>query len=138
MAAAHPLASSGLAARTRLTAKQVLDLAADVGPRTAGQNAIGGHHVVLTSRGTGVVELAINGRGDLVTVMKYRVTATDRPDGGSDCRVAMTSYRTQQSTFLMIPLGPKEMIGYKTYRAFLENLSAALKQADPSCGCTIS
>jgi hypothetical protein len=82
--------------------------------------------------GPGRTNFSIRALGEVVEFMTFLVAITDA-DGGATASSHIDSLMTKQDKLLMlIPLGPKSMIAYKTYRLFTENIRAAIAAADTS------
>jgi hypothetical protein len=61
--------------------------------------------------------------------MTFHVSITD-VDSGAEVSTHIDSFKTKQDKYMLIPVGPKKMLAYKTYRLFMENLKAAVDAVD--------
>ena len=130
MSTSHARSGSGIDVITSTTGEVLLDTVLDVAGRTASQNRIGGHHIVVKRRTPSRLDLAIEGRGGLVTVMTFHAVVTSDNSGQTLLQTGIDGFRTQQSTFMLIPVGKKRLTGLATYEAFTTNLRVALQQND--------
>lgn len=58
-------------------------------------------------------------------------------ESGAHARTEIDWYLTSQAKFLFIPIGPKEMVGYKAYRRFMQTFARAVQSVDPSARTSI-
>lgn len=69
-------------------------------------------------------------------VFEVRLTALD---DGHALRSRITSYRTLQSKFLLlVPMGPKRMVGLATYEKFMQRFGELARHADPQADILIT
>jgi len=128
-AAAHKFARSSLQITTSLSADRVAEISKRVGESTKGGLA-GLHHVRFEGASEGRTNFSIRALGDMWEFMTFHVAIADS-DGGTRASSHIDNFKTkQEKLFMLIPLGPKNMIAYKTYRLFMENMKAALAAAD--------
>jgi hypothetical protein len=62
------------------------------------------------------------------------ISLTAGPDGRVVIEARIEAFRTAQSTFLMIPVGPKTLVGKSTYLNLLKSLEQELKAIDRGQG----
>ena len=129
MSTSHARSGSGIDVTTSTTGEVLLDTVLDVAGRTASQNRIGGHHIVVKRRTPSRLDLAIEGRGGLFTVMTLHAVVTS-DNGQTLLLTGIDGFQTQQSKFMFIPVGEKRLTGLATYEAFTTNLRVALQQND--------
>jgi len=65
-----------------------------------------------------------------VTVMTFHAVVTSDDSAQTLLQTGIDGFRTQQSTFMLIPVGKKRLTGLATYEAFTTNLRVALQQND--------
>lgn len=128
MTGAHKFSRSSIQITTSLSADRVAEISQQVGESTRA----GLHHVRFEGASEGRTNFSIRALGDLVEFMTFHVAIRDADDGAK-ASSHIDSFKTKQDKLLMlIPLGPKNMISYKTYRRFMENIRAAIAAADTS------
>ncbi|WP_291378702.1 hypothetical protein [Demequina sp.] len=67
-----------------------------------------------------------------VKLMHFAVLASES-NGVSQVTSEILEFRTNQATLLyFIPIGPKELLGYKPYKNFMELYAKAIKTVDPA------
>jgi hypothetical protein len=134
---AHKFSRSSIQITTSLSADRVAEISRQVGESTRGGLA-GLHHVRFEGASEGRTNFSIRALGDVVEFMTFHVVITDA-DGGAKASSHIDSFKTKQDKLLMmIPLGPKNMMAYKTYRLFMENIRGAITAADTSSRTVIT
>lgn len=130
MAATHKFSRSSIQITTDLSADRVAEISKQVGESTKGNVRIGMNNVRFEGASEGRINFSIRALGDLMEFMTFHVAVTDA-DCGAKASSHIDSFKTkQEKLFMLIPLGPKNMLAYKTYRLFMENLKAAVAAAD--------
>lgn len=62
--------------------------------------------------------------------MTFHVSITEA-DGRATASSHIDSFKTkQEKLFMLVSIGPKEMISHKTYRLFMENFKGEVAAAD--------
>ena len=132
-------AQLALQARTVLPAKETLALV------RAATNAVrGGGASLLTSGVQNIgaqvhveavsdnrMNLSITSGKRLIELCTFSAEAFRGDDGVTNLRVGgLESYRTNQPTYMFIPVGPKSIAGYDPYKRFLNHIANALADAD--------
>lgn len=86
----------------------------------------------------GFLVFSVRGPGGLAELMEFALEAvTD--SGATKMRSTITRYKQSQSTFAgVIPTGPKKLSGLATYRKWIQNFTAALREADPSAAIDVN
>lgn len=138
MAASHKFSSSHIQARSGLSADRVAEISKSVGESTKGNIAIGVNHVRFEGAQAGRTNFSIRGLGNHAEYMTFHVSIDDQRTG---CIVksGIDTFKTRQQKLLMlIPIGPKSMLAYKTYKLFMGNFEAALRAKDPGARTTIT
>lgn len=76
----------------------------------------------------------------LVKLCTFSVRVSQDGSGRTNLRLGgLDNYRTQQQRLLMvIPAGPKPILGMAPYKRFLEVAAELISDADPSAELTIS
>jgi hypothetical protein len=137
MAAKHKFSGSHVTIRSSLSADRLAEVSKAVGEQTKGNLMIGLNQVRFEGASAGRTNFSIRAMGQLWELMTFHVSIADAGTG-STARSAIDSFKTSQSKLLMvIPLGPKTMSAYKTYRLFMENLVAGVKAEDRASRSTI-
>src|SRR5690606_1784252 len=85
----------------------------------------------------GETHFSIRHLGGVVEWMTFDVLI-DASEGGSRVRTVIDRYVTSQATAMAIPVGPKEMLGYKFYRTFMHKLASAVAAEDPAARHTVT
>jgi hypothetical protein len=86
--------------------------------------------IVVTSRTTGSIDFAILNVFKKA-LLRFRVTATASPRGGTQLRSVITYFRTRQPAVLgFIPAGPKELVAWKAYSTFMNAYKSAVEASD--------
>jgi len=135
---AHKFSRSSIQITTSLSADRVAEISQQVGEATKGNVMTGMNHVRFEGASEGRTNFSIRALGDLVEFMTFHVAITDA-DGGARASSHIDSFKTKQDKLLMmIPLGPKNMMAYKTYRLFMENIRGAITAADTSSRTVIT
>jgi hypothetical protein len=133
-------AQLALHATTNLPAKNTLDLV-----RAAAGEVRGGGASLLTSgvqnigaqvhievESSNKLGLSITSGKRLIELCTFTAEAIEDGEGATALRVGgLESYRTNQPTYLFIPVGPKSIAGYDPYKRFLNHIANALAAADP-------
>ena len=71
-------------------------------------------------------------------IMRFRITATPSPQGGTQIRSVITYFRTLQPKVLgLIPTGPKELVAWRTYSTFMNAYKSAVESSDRSARADI-
>jgi hypothetical protein len=128
MAATHKFSRSSIQITTSLSADRVAEISKQVGESTGVK--IGMNHVRFEGASEGRVNFSIRSLGDLREFMTFHLSIMD-VDGGAEASSHIDRFKTKQETLLaVIPLGPKRMLCYNTYRLFMENMKEAIAAAD--------
>jgi hypothetical protein len=142
MAAKHKFSGSHILISTSLPAWQAAEVTKDVGEQTKFEGPlgprVGGNHVRFEGAQPGRVNFSVRAFKDIMEVMTFHVTIDSNADVTS-IRSIIDGFKTsQQKLFYLIPLGPKQMLAYKTYHLFMRNLGAAFAKADPGAKAAIT
>ena len=130
MAAKHKFARSSIQITSCLPADRVAEISLRVGESTKKNGLAATHRVRFEGANEGRTNFSIRALGDVIEFMTFHVSITEA-DGRATVSSHIDSFKTkQEKLFMLIPLGPKEMISYKTYRLFMENLKSAVAAAD--------
>lgn len=127
MAKEHKYHRSRIEIDTALDPAQVLDLA---------RQAVGTENSLRVDGeyGDGFSVLLRNVFG--IKIMHFTVHA--RREGERTQAVSrLQEYSTSQQTVLFIPVSPKTIDGYGTYRRFMSTLQGVIQAADPAARCSI-
>jgi hypothetical protein len=144
--AAKTRAQLSLHARTALPAEKALALVRAAtnevrggGARllTSGMQNIGAQvHVEMASDTR--LGLSITSGKRLIELCTFSAEAAPGDDGLTDLRVGgLESYRTNQPTYMFIPVGPKSIAGYDLYKRFLAHIANALANADARASVSV-
>lgn len=88
--------------------------------------------IVVTGRAVDTIEFAIVNMFKKA-IMRFRVTVTASPHGGTHLRSVITFFRTlQPKVFGFIPTGPKELVAWKSYSTFMNAYKSAIEGSDRS------
>jgi hypothetical protein len=132
MAATHKWSGSTISITSSLPADRLAEISKTVGEATKGNAMIGLNHVRFEGAATGRTNFSIRAMADKIEFMTFHVTIADAPNG-STAASRIDRFKTKQQKLLMlIPLGPKTIMAYKTYRLFMTNLQSAVTAADPA------
>ena len=129
MAAKHKFSRSCIQITTSLSADRVAEITKEVGESTKGGGFAEPGHVRFEGASAGRTNFSIRGPRDLMEFMTFHVSITD-VDSGAEVSTHIDSFKTKQDKYMLIPVGPKKMLAYKTYRLFMENLKAAVDAVD--------
>jgi hypothetical protein len=82
--------------------------------------------------------LSINSGKRLVELCTFSAQASTE-GGKTRLRVGgLERYKTNQSRFMLIPVGPRMILGYDPYRRFLGAVAAGLREQDTSAEVSIA
>lgn len=99
------------------------------------QNA--GAQVNVEEESANRLGMSITSGRRIVELCTFTAVATTR-GGTTSLRVGgLDTYKTTQSTYLFIPIGPKMIAGYAPYKKFLQEVEAELRAADPAATISI-
>jgi hypothetical protein len=74
----------------------------------------------------------------IVELCTFSAEAVEDGEGVTTLRVGgLETYRTNQPTYLFIPVGPKSIAGYDPYKRFLNHLAAELAKVDPQATVSV-
>jgi hypothetical protein len=133
-------AQLALRATTKLPARNALDVV-----RAAAGEVRGGGASLLTSgvqnlgaqvhievESSNKLGMSITSGKRLIELCTFTAEAVEDGEGTTTLRVGgLESYRTNQPTYLFIPVGPKSIAGYDPYKRLLSQVATALAAADP-------
>lgn len=122
MAKEHKYHNSAVVIQTSLSPEQALNIAKEV---VDSQREV--HLSDLYSDGFSVVVKAPFGN----VILHFLVTAKPN-DWGTELSTYIVEYNTSVNTFLLIPIGPKTMDGYGSYRRYMNGLVQVVSAADPT------
>jgi len=132
MARQHKFAGSQVAITTRLPADRVAEISRMVGDNTRGDILIGLNNVRFEGAGHGRTNFSIRALGNRLELMTFHVAIESR-GSGSAAMTHIDTYKTsQQRAFGFIPVAPKRMSAYRTYRRFIDNFGAAVRAEEPA------
>jgi hypothetical protein len=115
---------------TTVSADRVAEMSKVVGENTKGNLMIGINHVRFEGAEHGRTNFSIRALAESWELMTFHVEIS-KSRSGTVARSGIDSFKTKQEKLLMvIPAGPKRMLGYKTYRLFMDNLAAAIAAED--------
>lgn len=93
--------------------------------------------IVVTGRTADSVDFAILNIFKKA-IMRFRLIATASPQGDTQLRSVITSFRTlQPKVFGLIPTGPKELVAWKSYSTFMNAYKSAIEGSDRSARADI-
>ena len=99
------------------------------------QNA--GAQVNVERESASRLAMSITSGRRLIELCTFSAVADSR-NGTTTLRVGgLETYKTTQSTYLFIPIGPKMIAGYAPYKKFLQEVEAELHVADPAAVSSI-
>lgn len=138
MAKPHKYAHSHIDVQTRLSADRVAELTMAIGGNTAA-TGMSTWRAATRFEGAqpGRTNFSIRGIGGFSEMITFHVDITDTPTGSS-ARSQIDNYKTSQQTVFFIPVSPKDMVGYGTYRKFMDSLSEAIRQEDPAAQVSVT
>ena len=124
----HKYASANVTIHTSLTGDEVADIVRKIVDSTKGFS--------IEGSASGVVRVKVKSWAK-VTQMTFDVNHAPSA-GGTQVSTKIVDYLTEQSKILVfVPLGPKTMIAWKSYKRFMATLAAGLSAADPAARSTI-
>lgn len=123
MAAKHKKSNATVEIESTLSADAVAALCQQLAPSVQG--------VRLEGATPGRVHFSIRGLGGFSELMTFRVDISDTP-GGSRATTRIESFKTTQETIMFIPVTPKSLVGYRSYRNFAVKLGEEVQRDDPS------
>src|SRR6266550_614859 len=138
MANQHKFAGSHTTIATGLSADRVAEISKAVGDSTKGDILIGMNNVRFEGASPGRTNFSIRALGNRLELMTFHVAIQDRASGSSATTRIDTYKTSQQKYFGLIPVGPKRMAAYQTYRRFMENLVAAVQAQEPAAQATLT
>ena len=71
-------------------------------------------------------------------VMSFIVKIERNAGGLTIVSTHIDAFRTTQQTVMFIPVSPKSLNGYRTYKRFADELATALRQQDPQSVATLT
>jgi hypothetical protein len=134
--ASHKHAGSHITIYSATPPDELLRLAEMVALQVFKRNAEKPGAIVVTGRKAGTIEFAIVNIFKKA-IMRFRVTATASPQGGTQLRSVITYFRTRQPTVFGIPAGPKELVAWKHYSTFMNACKTAIEGSDRSARADI-
>jgi hypothetical protein len=137
MAAKHKLSQSHTLVETQIDSAGVAEIAKSVGEQTKGNIAIGINRVRFEGAEPGHLRFSIRALGDRMEIMTFQVTIQQQ-GAHTNVRTGIGSFKTRQQTMLFIPIAPKHLSGYGTYKLFMNNLATALRMEDPRAQVTLT
>jgi hypothetical protein len=138
MAATHRLSRANVSIRTSLSPEQVAEISKHVGENTKGDAWNGINNVGFDGAAPGRMNFAIRNfnRKAGNALMKFHVSIKEQDDG-SVATTAIDMFRTVRNYFIIIPL-PKKLVGYVTYRRFMDSFGTAIRARDAGASVTIT
>ena len=133
MSSPHRLADARVVAATSLAPRQVAELVAGLASAeptvAAAVRLVDGHD--------GRLRFAIRMFRDTAETMSFHVDVL--PDGtGSRVRSKIDTYTTtQEKLFMLVPIGPRQMVSYPVYKLFMNAVRESLGAADPRAEISI-
>jgi len=135
--ASHKHAGSHITIYSATPPDELLRLAEMVALQVFKRNSQKPGPIVVTGRTAGTVEFTIVNIFKKA-IMRFRVTATASPQGGTQLRSVITYFRTLQPKVLgFIPTGPKELVAWKVYSTFMNSCKSAIESSDKSARADI-
>ena len=126
--AKHKNQHATFTANTNLGPERVAELAKEAAATV--KNSIPGQPFVrFDSGGPAGLDFSVCNIGGRNTLMAFSVALTDTGSGTS-VRTKIGAFKTTQSTFMFIPIGPKSLLGYSQYKRFVAAFDRALRAAD--------
>lgn len=135
MGATHKHSTDSVRITTRLTSEQIRESAriATQGIKSTSVGIAGvrtGYKVEVTASGPAAMEFIVkNAIGSKVMDFALSIQETD---GTTSATSRIDGFRTEQQTFMMIPVAPKTMIGFHMYDAWARRLCEAIASQDPT------
>lgn len=124
----HKFAAARLICSTSLPPSRVAEIAAGIGTERKGFFS----KVKYVSASAGRLRFTVVGVGGLVEQMTFHVEVTEG-NGRAQVRTAIDTFlTTQQKLLVFIPIGPKEMVAWGAYKAYMRELAEALQREDAS------
>jgi len=123
----HKYANASVTVQTSLTGDQVADIVRRIADSTKG--------LTVETVAPGGLGLKFKSWAK-VTQMTFDVRWEQLPEG-TRVETEILYYLMEQSSFMFIPLGPKTMVAWKSYKRFMGTLAGALQAADPAARSTI-
>lgn len=132
--AKHSKQHATFKALTALDPDAVARLARDVGESI--KNPVpGGAYVRFESASPGQLEFGIHGGAHTwgnKAVMTFLVDIGQGKGGQTSVDTRIDAFRTSRHSYMFIPVTPKMLEGYRTYKKFAEQFGAALAASDPT------
>jgi hypothetical protein len=130
--ASHKHAGSYITIYSATPPNELLRLAEMVALQVFKRNPQKPGPIVVTGRAVGTIDFAIVNIFKKA-IMRFQVTATASPQGGTHLRSVITYFRTlQPKVFGFIPTGPKELVAWKSYSTFMNAYKSAIEGSDRS------
>ena len=130
--ASHKHAGSYITIYSATPPNELLRLAETVALQVFKRNPQKPGPIVVTGRAAGTIDFAIVNIFKKA-IMRFQVTATPSPQGGTQLRSVITYFRTlQPKVFGFIPTGPKELVAWKSYSTFMNAYKSAIEGSDRS------
>ncbi len=139
---------TSLSGTTTLTPDEVVGLVKEIAGAKLGGGAsllttgaanIGANVNIVREAGSKLT-LSLTSGKKLVELCTFPMSADAGPDGGTKLSIGgLATYKTSQEKLLMvIPIGPKQILGMAPYKKFLKRVDEAIRQKDPAASLTIS
>jgi hypothetical protein len=138
MAATHKCSSATVSIRTALPPAEVAEISKQIGEITKGDAWSGINAVNFDGAAPGRMNFAIRAfnRKQGTALMTFHVSVTEQ-GGGSVATTTIDMFRTVRKYFIVIPL-PKQLVGYVTYKRYMENFGEAVRAKDGRAQVTIT
>lgn len=137
--AKHKKQHSTLQATTSLDPDRTAQLAKNVGDSIK-SSIPGGAYVRFEGASRGQLEFSVRGGGHTWgggAVMSFVVDIADSGGGLTTVDTHIDGFRTSRQTVFFIPVTPKALEGYRTYKRFANEFATALHQQDPQSVATL-
>lgn len=131
--AKHKKQYSTLRATTSLDPDRAAQIAKHVGDSVT-SSIPGGASVRFEGASPGRLDFTVRGGAHTWgsgAVMSFHMSIAADGYGRTAIVTEIGDFRTSQTTYLFIPVGPKLLEGYRTYKKFAEQFASALCQQDP-------
>lgn len=129
-AAKHKNQNATFTARTTLDPARVADIA-KAAAATVKNSIPGQPFVQFDSERPGLLSFSVRNFGGRGVLMTFTTTITEA-GGATTAQTRIGDFKTTQSTFMFIPVGPKSLLGYGQYKRFATAFERELRVADAS------
>ena len=136
MAAKHKLQHSSITITSSLSPEQLLTISEEVAAAlTKSKGTSNGRKFFqygwdVVDRQPG--EMTVHIGSPRKTLLEFVVCAI-ATDHRSKITTGIGGFRTTRPTYIGIPVGPKTLVAYPSYRAYMLDLGRAVERVDPAC-----